>query len=138
MAPQKVLEIKRDPLNERAPRGLRTAFGWCIAGPISPIATAQLKCNSLSLESPADEDLANAINRFLLTETYEAKVDTKAPAGKEEIRAIKILNETTRFLGDRYESGLLWKAEDPNLPNNSESVLARFFKLERRLIADEN
>ncbi|KZR95994.1 Uncharacterized protein APZ42_009919, partial [Daphnia magna] len=43
MAPQEVLEIKRDPLNERAPRGLRTAFGWCIAGPISPAAVAQLQ-----------------------------------------------------------------------------------------------
>ncbi|XP_046643169.1 uncharacterized protein LOC124328443 [Daphnia pulicaria] len=138
MAPQEVLEIKKDPLNERAPRGLRTAFGWCIAGPISSVANAQLKCNSLSLTPPADEDLANVINRFLLLETYEAKADVKAPVGKEELRAIKILKETTRFLGDRYESGLLWKNEDPNLPDNSESILARFFKLERRLILDEN
>jgi hypothetical protein len=40
MAPQEILEIKK------APRGLRTAFGWCISGPISSVANAQLKCNS--------------------------------------------------------------------------------------------
>ncbi len=128
MAPQEILEIKKDPLNERAPRGLHTAFGWCIAGPISSVANAQLKCNSLSLTPPADEDLANAINRFLFLETYEEKADAKAPVGTEELRAVNILNETTRFLGDRYEAGLLWKKEDPNLPDNSESVLAHFFQ----------
>ncbi|XP_045028561.1 uncharacterized protein LOC123471391 [Daphnia magna] len=60
------------------------------------------------------------------------------PISEEEVRANKILNETTKFLGDRYESGLLWKHEEPNLPDNSQSTLARFLKLERRLIADEN
>ncbi|XP_057372209.1 uncharacterized protein LOC130693104 [Daphnia carinata] len=138
MAPQEVLEIKRDPLNERAPRGLRTAFGWCIAGPISPAAVAQLQCNSLSLAPPPDQDLVNAIDRFLLTETYEARAGVKVPVSDDELRANKILNETTRFVGDRYESGFLWKNEEPNLPDNSQSTLARFLKLERRLIADEN
>ncbi|XP_057380662.1 uncharacterized protein LOC130703059 [Daphnia carinata] len=138
MAPQEVLEIKRDPLNERAPRSLRTAFGWCIAGPISPAAVAQLQCNSLSLAPPPDQDLVNAIDRFLLTETYEARAAVKVPVSDDELRANKILNETTRFVGDRYESGLLWKNEEPNLPDNSQSTLARFLKLERRLIADEN
>ncbi|XP_045032618.1 uncharacterized protein LOC123474468 [Daphnia magna] len=138
MAPQEVLEIKRDPLNERAPRGLRTAFGWCIAGPISPAAVAQLQCNSLSLAPPPDQDLVNAIDRFLLTETYEDRVGVKVPISDEELRANKILNETTKFVGDRYKSGLLSKHEEPNMPDNSQSTLARFLKLERRLIADEN
>jgi hypothetical protein len=139
IAPQEILDIRKDPLNERAPRGLRTAFGWCIAGPISPsTVTTQLQCNSLSLPLSADQDLADAINRFLLIETYEARSGAKAPIGKEELRAINILNDTTKFVGDRYESGLLWKSDEPNLPDNSGSVLNRFFKLERRLVADKN
>ncbi|XP_045036872.1 uncharacterized protein LOC123477557 [Daphnia magna] len=108
MAPQEVLEIKRDPLNERAP------------------------------PPPPDQDLVNAIDRFLLTETYEARAGVKVLISDEELRANKILNETTKFVGDRYESGLLWKNEEPNLPDNSQSTLARSLKLERRLIADEN
>ncbi len=139
MTPQEILEIRKDPLNERAPRGLRTAFGWYIAGPISPSAiNTQLHCNSLSLSFSADQDLADAINRFLLIETYEARIGVKAPVGKEELRAIKILNDTTKFVGGRYESGLLWKSDEQNLPDNSGSVLNRFFKLERRLVADKN
>jgi hypothetical protein len=139
MAPQEILEIRKDPMNERAPRGLRTAFGWCIAGPISPsTVNTQLQCNSLSLPLAADQDLADAINRFLLIETYEARSDAKAPIGKEDLRDINILNDTTKFVGDRYESGLLCKSDEPNLPDNSLSVLNRFFKLERRLVADKN
>jgi hypothetical protein len=139
MAPQEILEIRKDPMNERAPRGLRTAFGWCIAGPISPsTVNTQLQCNSLSLPLAADQDLADAINRFLLIETYEARSDAKAPIGKEDLRDINILNDTTKFVGDRYESGLLCKSDEPNLPDNSVSVLNRFFKWERRLVADKN
>jgi hypothetical protein len=73
------------------------------------------------LTPSADEDLANAINRFLLLETYEAKADARAPVGKEELGAVKILNQTTRFPGDWYESGLLWKKEDPNLQQKTAS-----------------
>ncbi|KZS02508.1 Zinc knuckle domain protein, partial [Daphnia magna] len=88
-----------------------------IAGPISPAAVAQLQCNSLSLAPPPDQDLVNAIDRFLLTETYEDRVGVKVPISDEELRANKILNETTKFVGDRYKSGLLSKHEEPNMPD---------------------
>jgi hypothetical protein len=87
------------------------------------------------LAPPTCEDLANAIIRFVLIETYEAKVDAKAPVGKEEFRAIKILNETTTFLGDRHEWRLFWRTE--NLADNSESALACFLRLEGRLVGEK-
>ncbi|KAK4006626.1 hypothetical protein OUZ56_011784 [Daphnia magna] len=104
MAPQDDLDIKRDPLNERATRGLRTAFGWCIAGLISPAAIAQLQCYSLSLAPPPDQDLVHAIDRFLLTEANEARAGVKVPISDEEVPANKILNETTKLVGNGYES----------------------------------
>ncbi|KAK4012233.1 hypothetical protein OUZ56_021334 [Daphnia magna] len=98
-------------------------------GSISPAAIAQLQCNSLSLAPQPDQDLVNAIDRFLLTETYEARAGVKVPISEEEARANKILNETTKFVGDRDETRLLWKNEEPNLPDNSQSSLAHFLKL---------
>lgn len=136
MAPQEVVEIKRDLLNERAPRGLRTGFGLCIAGPTSPAAVAQLQCISLSLAAPPNQDFVNAIDGFLLPKTYKARSGVKVPVGEEELRANKILKETTKFLCDRYESDVFWKDEVPNLPDNSHSTLSRFFKLERKFIAE--
>ncbi|KZS01225.1 Uncharacterized protein APZ42_002178, partial [Daphnia magna] len=47
MVMQEVLEMKKDPLKEWAPRGIRTAFRCCIAGPTSPAAVAQLQCKLL-------------------------------------------------------------------------------------------
>ena len=90
------------------------------------------------MTSSADQDLANPIDRFLLVETYEARTGVKLPVGEEDLRATKILSETTKFLGDRYESGLLKKNYEPNIHDNSQSILTRFFELERRLIADVN
>jgi hypothetical protein len=37
---------------------------------------------------------------------------------------------TTRHIGERYESGLLWKMDDPKLPNYFFAAQRRFFSLE--------
>ena len=39
---------------------------------------------------------------------------------------------TTRHNGERYESGLLWKMDDPKLPNNFFAAQRRFFSLENK------
>ena len=116
------------PVSQQPPGGLRTAFGWCIAGSNSPLAiNKQLQFNSLYFTLSADQNLADANNRFIPIETYEARIGVRAPViGKEESRFIKILNDLTKFVDERYESGLLWKSGEPNLPDNSGSVLNRF------------
>ena len=35
---------------------------------------------------------------------------------EDEQRAIKTLEQTTRFTGERYEVGLLWREEEVKLP----------------------
>ena len=42
---------------------------------------------------------------------------------KEEHRAIKILEQTTRFTGERCEVGLLWREDEVKLPNNFYSAM---------------
>jgi hypothetical protein len=59
------------------------------------------------------------------------------PISKEDKRAWEILKPTTRHDGVQYESGLLWKVDDPNLPNNSFAAQRRFFNLETKLIKDK-
>jgi hypothetical protein len=60
------------------------------------------------------------------------------PISKEEKRAWEILNTTTRHDGVRYESGLLWKVDDLNLPNNFFAAQRRFLNLEAKLIKDKS
>ena len=54
------------------------------------------------------------------------------PISQEEERACSIMANTTRHNGERYESGLLWKMDDPKLPNNFFAAQRRFFSLENK------
>ena len=49
-----------------------------------------------------------------------------------------MLKATTKFDGERYEVGLLWKNAKPQLPNNYKSAVSQLKSLERRLEKDEN
>ena len=54
----------------------------------------------------------------------------------EDVRASLILNQTIVHTSGRYEVGLLWKDDDPRLPNNYQQTLRRFYSLEKRLVGD--
>ena len=49
-----------------------------------------------------------------------------------------MLKATTKFHGERYEVGLLWKNSKPQLPINYSSAVSQLKSLERRLEKDEN
>ena len=50
----------------------------------------------------------------------------------EDRRGEEILNSTVRLVDGHYEIGLMWKDEDPKLPDNKKIALQRLFALERR------
>ena len=56
---------------------------------------------------------------------------------KEEQKAIKTLEQTTLFNGERYEVGLLWREDEVKLPYNIYSAMGQLKSLERRLQKDE-
>ena len=49
-----------------------------------------------------------------------------------------MLESTTKFIGERYEVGMLWSEPEPNLPNNYSSALGQLYSLERRFQGDPN
>ena len=51
----------------------------------------------------------------------------------EDRRALKILEDTTTLIDGRYEVGLLWKNDKPQLPNNRTLAERRAEMLRRRL-----
>ena len=109
--------------------------GWCIGGPSGQIDRRSANCYHQSLvEGRCDSMLQlNCIE----ADTFGTKPNVTKPMGEEEKRARTILKETTRHNGERYESGLLWKLEDPKLPNNFFSAQRRFLNLERKFARNE-
>ena len=129
-----------DPLNQRAPRAIRTPFGCCIIGPISSYSKNQESIfNSFALtiqDSQPDQQLDLLVKKFLQSDVFGVKPDAKPPIGREESRALDILSKTVRHVGDRFEAGLLWRFDEPRLPNNRKIALRRLISLERRFTAE--
>jgi hypothetical protein len=76
------------------------------------------------------------LQQFIEADTFGTKPNVIKPISKEENRAWENLNTTTRHDGVRYESGLLWKVDEPNLSNNFFAAQCRFLNLKAKLIKD--
>ena len=55
---------------------------------------------------------------------------------KEDEKAREMLKATTKFDGERYEVGLLWRNLTTHLPNNYSSAASQMKSLECRLETD--
>ncbi|CAG7661355.1 unnamed protein product, partial [Allacma fusca] len=55
---------------------------------------------------------------------------------KDEARAKCTLKDTTRKVEDHYVTGLLWKHEDPQLPESKTMALKRLSSIERKMDRD--
>jgi len=129
-----VLETRMDPLRLRAPRALRTRFGWCLFGPVGSTSN-QREENSCNAIAEHDNQLRALVDNFFRDESFGTKPNVPLPLGKDERRAREIL-QTAHHNGTRYACRLLWAREDFHLPDNKNPVLRRFNALERRFEAD--
>ena len=68
--------------------------------------------------------------------SYASNCDVNGHS-KDEQRAIKSLEQTTRFTGERYEIGLLWREEEVQLPKNFYFAMGQLKSLERRAQKDD-
>lgn len=53
-----------------------------------------------------------------------------------ETHAMEQLHATTKHLGDRYETGLLWKSTEPELPESYRQAFQRLRVAETKMIKD--
>ena len=79
-----------------------------------------------------DDVLAEQIKTWWDIESYASRCDVSGRS-KDDEKALQMLEQTTKFDGERYEVGLLWKRRNPFLPNNYSSALNQMKSLEYRL-----
>ena len=128
-----------DPQNE--PYATKTPFRWCFAGPINK-REDRSKPVDLSVfefafeESQSVVDLHEQVEKFWACES-QGFIDTPdSTKSIEDKRALEILSSTTKVEGGRYEVGLLWRNEDPILPNNRPQAEMRLQQLKKRFLCD--
>ena len=69
-------------------------------------------------------------------ETSVSNMSATHNLSREDICAVEMLQNTTRMSEGHYETGLLWRDENVELPNNRSEAVRRLSSLRRRFSRD--
>ncbi|XP_053685942.1 uncharacterized protein LOC128735485 [Sabethes cyaneus] len=114
------------------PIAVRCHLGWTVYGPKQVIEYQPESYLGYHAEV-SNEDLHALIKSHY---TLEETVISLPQESAEDRRAREILERSTKRIGQRFETGLLWKADDPWFPNNFSMALRRLKQLENKLQKD--
>ncbi|XP_064624611.1 uncharacterized protein LOC135486058 [Lineus longissimus] len=115
--------------NPGEPIARRTPLGWTCVGKVKT-GRARIGNNlctslrSVTRPSQIDEEMRALWNQDLIE---NPDVDNFSP---DEKKAIAKTKESLRYVGDRFEVGIPWKREKPNLPDNRSMAEKRLRSLE--------
>lgn len=117
------------------PIAVKSKLGWTVYGPSN---ARQLETGIVGHHH--GEAISNEELHDLLRSQYTLEESTISvallPESNEDRRAKEILNSTTLRVGERFETGLLWREDDPKFPDSFPMAVKRFRCLERRLEKD--
>lgn len=71
--------------------------------------------------------------RFFSTEDFGVKIPKEPLESLEDARSLEIMARTTKKIGNRYETGLLWKFDDVELPESKKMAERRLRCLEQKM-----
>ena len=99
----------------RSPVAVRLPIGWVLSGPLPSKSCINSTCFKVNIEH--DNELAIQVKSWHDIESFGAnkQVDSRSAA---DARAHEILDSTTIHNGLRYDVGMLWAADNAQLPNN--------------------
>ncbi|XP_055604694.1 uncharacterized protein LOC129752929 [Uranotaenia lowii] len=111
------------------PIAVRSHLGWSIYGPLNRSGSDMfVGCHN----EYSNQDLHDQMREYFFAEEPSLLVK-HIPESKELERARAILDRTTVWVDGRYESGLLWRSDDIQLPDSYAMARKRCDALERRL-----
>ena len=126
------LEVKKGNPNE--PFAIRSCLGWSILhGSVRCSDKHQFNLNHVSCE---EVSLSRQLEDFWRVESYGTEKRSQKSMSVEDLRAMKIIENTISKVDRHYQIGLLWKQEDPSLPFNRAAAEARLQHLKKRFSRD--
>ncbi|XP_058839405.1 uncharacterized protein LOC131694906 [Topomyia yanbarensis] len=126
--PQKVKE------GNDGPCAVKTRLGWCVYGSLGNNHTDE-HLNYHVCDCTPNEKLDAMLGAYFNAEDIGVQ-PTLMPESKEEVRAKAILQQTTHRVDGRFQTGLLWRYDDIELPDSFPMALRRLECLEKRMERD--
>lgn len=114
------------------PVALKCRLGWGITGRYQPASRTQyVGCHRCGTTCAIDE-LTSLVREFIIHDELIIK-PTGLLESEEDVKAKRILEDTTKRIGSRFETGLLWKEDKRDLPPSLQMAKKRLYQLEKRL-----
>ena len=124
------------------PIAIKTRLGWLLYGPVQEeefdasnrvmhVRFCEEKINYI-------ENMNSMMKNYFDMETLGVKLDAKKIISKAEERAMNILKQTTVRIGERYESGMLWRDNFSIFPDSYKMAEQRLASVERKMARDED
>ncbi|XP_055643306.1 uncharacterized protein LOC129779701 [Toxorhynchites rutilus septentrionalis] len=118
------------------PVAAKTRLGWAIYGSM-PNGTNVASCNLHICGCDVDRSLHELVKQYFTVENVGVSVN-QSPESNDDKRARAILEQTTRRVENGFETGLLWRYDYVEFPNNYAMAVRRLRCLERRFNADSS
>lgn len=128
MLPLRVREgLRQEPV------AAKTRLGWCIyGGEGSDCQPLSFNCHYCGCNGELDSNVHNTVKSYFALEDSGAKSEV-INYSKDEERALCILEQTTVRIGNRFETGPLWRTEHVEFPVSYSMALKRLECLENRM-----
>ena len=122
-----------------SPVATRCKLGWAIHGRVDDLSTenAHSSLSAQIKDGCFNDDLHLLVKSFFTTDSFGVKVTSTKIRSRQEARAERIMESTTRRVGDRWETGLLWRESGILLPESKPMALRRLFSIERKMDRDQ-
>ncbi|XP_058827423.1 uncharacterized protein LOC131687359 [Topomyia yanbarensis] len=114
------------------PIAVRSKIGWTVYGSENRRPSAYTYLNLHSIVPASNQGLHDMMReQYMLDETAIATFAVPEPV--EEKRAREMLETTTKRVGDRFETGLLWREDARRFPDSYPMAVRRMKALDRKL-----
>ena len=116
-----------------------TTLGWVIYGKTEANHVISSPRLSVILHSRQIEEqsIHKVVADYFTTENFGVKPIRQPLEAKDVIRARQILKNTTRKVSGGYETGLLWKTDNVQLPDSYKMAINRLQSMEKKMKNDE-
>jgi hypothetical protein len=106
-----------------------TPLGWFIGG---STPSMPFRCLLLVSGHHIEDRLETLVEQYINTDNFGVTGDQHVESD-DNMMARKIMEDTTLFKDDRYETALLWKNSIEELPDNKELVIKRHLGFEKKM-----
>ncbi|CAG7833197.1 unnamed protein product, partial [Allacma fusca] len=132
IAPSKII---KGPKN--CPVMTKTELGWLVHGPLYPYRhREQMETVHYHQEpQPPIEDMQTLMHNYFAIEALGVRAPPPLQSCEDK-RATELLAKTTSRIDGRFQTGLLWKEENVQLPESRVAATKRLRSIEKRMDRD--